>query len=199
MLKKQYLKTKPICKVTFTLPAEAIGNGQEVRIVGDFNNWSWEDGVAMKKSGKQFKAEISLPIGRNYEFRYLIDNNSWTNDWEADAYVPSPYFGIDNSVVFVENSSNGTTGKQASAQKDNLKKIEGIGPKIEGLLKGHGIMTFADLADAKLDLLKDILSEAGSRYRMHDPNTWVEQAKMARDGRWEDLDKWQKELKGGRR
>ena len=82
---------------------------------------------------------------------------------------------------------------------DDLKKIEGIGPKIAGLLNDAGIVTFANLADAKIDDLKKILDDAGSRYRMHDPSTWPQQAKLAADGKWDELQKLQDELDGGRK
>jgi len=82
---------------------------------------------------------------------------------------------------------------------DKLRLIEGIGPKIEGLLHEAGILTFVDLATAKQAMLKDILDKAGSRYRMHDPRTWGEQAALAADGKMKELKAWQKELKGGKK
>lgn len=213
-LTKKYLKSKPICKVTFSLPKEAVTVGTEVRVVGEFNDWNWENGVKMKAQKDKFTTSIDLPIGQNYQFRYLIDNSEWLNDWEAEAYWPSPY-GVDNSVVFVEErldvptktkttakSTTKTTPKAASkkaSKKDNLKKIEGIGPKIEKLLNEAGVFTFSDLAKAKKTLLKEVLANAGSRFKMHDPTTWAEQAKLAAKGEWEKLDVLQKELKGGKR
>ncbi|MEM6967609.1 MAG: glycosyltransferase, partial [Bacteroidota bacterium] len=86
----------------------------------------------------------------------------------------------------------------ANFQKDDLKKIEGIGPKIEGLLNEAGIFTYADLSNSKKSKIKTILSEAGSRYKMHDPTTWPKQAEMAAKGDWEALKKWQDELDGGK-
>jgi len=79
-----------------------------------------------------------------------------------------------------------------------LKKIEGIGPKIEQLLHNAGIVTFSDLAVAPLPKLEDILAAAGPRFRMHKPTTWSQQSALCRDGKWEELKKWQDELKGGR-
>ena len=85
------------------------------------------------------------------------------------------------------------------AAKDDLKKIEGIGPKIEELLNAEGIRTFQDLAAAAYERLKDILTAAGNRYKMHDPATWAQQSQMAADGNWTDLKKWQDELSGGKK
>lgn len=82
--------------------------------------------------------------------------------------------------------------------KDGLTKVEGIGPKIKGLLNDNGIWSFRQLADASVDRLQEILNNAGPRYRMHNPGTWPRQAEMAADGKWEELKKWQDTLKGGR-
>lgn len=85
------------------------------------------------------------------------------------------------------------------AADDDLKKIEGIGPKIAGLLKEDGIRTFAQLAAAEVTRLQDVLDRAGSRYKLANPETWPEQAGCAAAGRWEDLGTLQDQLKGGRR
>ncbi len=81
---------------------------------------------------------------------------------------------------------------------DDLKKIEGIGPKIEETLQTAGIKSFNDLAAAKADSIKEILANAGGNLATHDPTTWPEQAKMAAAGEWEKLQKWQDELMGGK-
>lgn len=81
---------------------------------------------------------------------------------------------------------------------DDLKVIEGIGPKIAQLFNDAGINTWQELADAEVDKLNAILAEAGSRYQMHDPTTWPKQAALAAAGQWEELEKYQDELKGGR-
>ena len=85
-----------------------------------------------------------------------------------------------------------------NAASDDLKKIEGIGPKIASLLNDAGIMTFAQLAATDAAKVKGILADAGSRFAAHDPTTWGQQAKMAADGKWDELKKWQDELDGGK-
>ena len=81
---------------------------------------------------------------------------------------------------------------------DDLKKIEGIGPKIAELLNADGIYTFAQLAATNPDHVKEILHAAGPRYQMHNPETWTKQAAMAAEGKWDELKKWQDEMDGGR-
>jgi 1,4-alpha-glucan branching enzyme len=97
MLKKQFLKSKPICKVTFTLP-EAV-KAETAYLVGDFNNWD-EKATPLKKAKKdgQLSVTVELDKDKEYQFRYLVNNTEWHNDWHADKYVPNPFSG-DNSVV----------------------------------------------------------------------------------------------------
>lgn len=87
----------------------------------------------------------------------------------------------------------------AKTKGDKLTKIEGIGPKLSEVLAGAGIDSFATLASTDTDKLKGILEEAGSRYKMFDPTTWPEQAALAAEGKWDELDKLQEELDGGKR
>ncbi len=228
MLKKQYLKSRPACKVTFSLPVEAAEDASEVRLLGDFNDWNWESGAEMKRHGDQYRATLELEADRRYEFRYCVDGKDWLNDWKADEYVASPYLNIDNSVLILgpapakakkpkaparkkpalpakEKATSRAAAKPSKAvkkasapAKDDLRKIEGIGPKIAGLLQAEGINTFGDLAGAKVATLRGILEKAGSRYRMHDPKTWSKQAKLAAKGDWEKLQTMQQQLKGGK-
>ena len=83
-------------------------------------------------------------------------------------------------------------------QSDNLQVVEGIGPKIEKILKEKGIKQWADLASSDKGSLKGILEAAGSRYRVHDPSSWPEQAGMAQAGEWQKLLEYQAFLGGGR-
>lgn len=83
-------------------------------------------------------------------------------------------------------------------QHDDLKLVEGIGPKIEELLNKEGIMTFRQLSEASYERLSDILRAAGSRFQMHDPGSWPRQGELAADGKWEELREWQDELNKGR-
>ena len=85
--------------------------------------------------------------------------------------------------------------KKVATKADDLKKIEGIGPKIAETLTAAGIVTFADLAKAKPAKISEII--AGVRGN-HVPDTWPKQAKLAADGKWDELKKWQDELDGGK-
>lgn len=81
---------------------------------------------------------------------------------------------------------------------DDLQIVEGIGPKIDGLLRDAGIKTWKDLATAPTDRLREILDAAGPQFNIHDPATWAEQARLADMADWDALKKYQEELTAGR-
>jgi 1,4-alpha-glucan branching enzyme len=100
-MKKEYLKSTNVCKVTFQLPEVAAVDAKTVHLVGDFNNWSvYANPMKRLKSG-HYTVKLELEPGREYQFRYLIDESKWENDWNADKYVTSPYGDSDNSVIIV--------------------------------------------------------------------------------------------------
>ena len=97
----RYLKSKPVGKVTFRLPKAAAPDANKVTLVGEFNGWD-EAATPMKRlKNGSFSATLDLETGRSYRFRYLIDGQTWENDWDAQDYEPSPYAGTDNSIVEV--------------------------------------------------------------------------------------------------
>ena len=85
--------------------------------------------------------------------------------------------------------------KKATAKADDLKKVEGIGPKIAETLIAAGITTFAELAKLKADKISDIIADVRGN---HVTDTWPKQAKLAAEGKWDELKKWQDELNGGK-
>ena len=103
MITKQFLKSKPVCKATFSLPVEAVPAAKSVALLGEFNNWDLENPVSMKKQKDgSFKTTLELETGKEYAFRYLLDGVKWENDNAADKYVATP-FGTENSVVIAMN------------------------------------------------------------------------------------------------
>jgi 1,4-alpha-glucan branching enzyme len=98
-LKKQYLKTKPVCKVTFKLSKEEAKSADSVKLLGDFNGWDKNASPMKKLKNGGFTATVDLEKGKQYQFRYLLDETQWENDWHADQYTPSAMAYEDNSVV----------------------------------------------------------------------------------------------------
>jgi len=98
MLKKTYYKGGNKCRVWFYLPSEV--DAETANLVGDFNDWDeTADPMKIKKDGTFYTA-ITLETGKEYQFRYLLDNERWENDWNADAYQTNE-LGTQNSVVIV--------------------------------------------------------------------------------------------------
>ena len=98
-IRKQYLKRKPICKVTFRIP-EATGNSYETaHLVGEFNNWDLVATPMKRLKTGAFTATIDLIKGEKYQFRYLLDGKNWVNDSDADEFNPTPYENSENSAI----------------------------------------------------------------------------------------------------
>lgn len=86
----------------------------------------------------------------------------------------------------------------AAPKSDDLRRVEGIGPKIESVLNAAGITTFSHLAVTTPETLREILTEAGVT-AVSDPTTWPEQAELAAQGKWQALEQLQEQLRGGKR
>ena len=91
-----------------------------------------------------------------------------------------------------------TPVEDSPTKPDQLKKIEGIGPKISEILVNAGITSFAKLAASTPEEIRKILEGAGPRYQMHNPKTWPQQAALAAEGKWDELKSLQDNLNGGR-
>lgn len=98
-LKKQFLKSKPICKVTFKLSKTEAKEADSVKLVGEFNDWDTSVSPMKKLKDGSFTQTLNLEIEKAHQFRYLLDDTEWENDWSADAYVPSQFGYDENSVV----------------------------------------------------------------------------------------------------
>lgn len=101
-----------------------------------------------------------------------------------------------SGVPFDAQKAREIMGK--AIKENDLKVVEGIGPKIEELFKKNGIATWQSLAVSTVSQCREILDSEGERFRIHDPETWHEQARLAFEGKWEKLREWQQQLKGGK-
>ncbi|WP_372776751.1 isoamylase early set domain-containing protein [Mangrovibacterium sp.] len=97
-LKKQMLKTKPVCKVTFRVSKEMAAGADNVTVVGDFNNWDPIATPMSKLKSGEYTALLELETGKSYEFRYLVGSQEWYNEPDADGFSANS-FGGENSVV----------------------------------------------------------------------------------------------------
>ncbi|MEL6922574.1 MAG: 50S ribosomal protein L27, partial [Bacteroidota bacterium] len=166
--------------------------------------------IIVRQRGTRYHAGENAYLGKDFTIHAAIEGTVVFSKRRLNRTFVSiqPLGEVKETVAKVEKPKAKAAPKQApkkeaaapvtSTEKDDLKKVEGIGPKIEGLLNDAGIVTFVNLAAADVDQIKQILSDAGSRFASHDPTTWPQQAKMAAEGKWEELKKWQDELDGGK-
>lgn len=101
-----------------------------------------------------------------------------------------------SGVAFDAALARSVFGK--AIKENDLKVVEGIGPKIEELFHKFEITTWEHLATTTVERCHEILDSEGERFRVHDPETWPEQARLAFQGKWEKLHEWQQQLKGGK-
>jgi 1,4-alpha-glucan branching enzyme len=98
-ISKKTLKSKPICKVTFKLSKQEANGAQTVQVLGDFNAWDHESEPMKSMKNGSFSTTLDLETGKEHQFRYLVDGESWVNEPEADKQVASPFGDAQNSVL----------------------------------------------------------------------------------------------------
>jgi len=136
-----------------------------------------------------------LPVGQKKptaeEIESVFDEESFKTATNSSSSV---YKYIEHQ----EDDLPGIANKNNSPKSDELEIIEGIGPKIAILLNDSSIFTFRDLAITPVYKIQEILENAGPQFARQDPSTWTQQAKLAAEGRWNELDKLKLHLIGGR-
>lgn len=168
--------------------------------------------IIIRQRGTKFHPGLNVGMGKDHTLFALIDgevsfrkrrlNRTFVNiipTGETPASTPKKKSAPAAKAAPSPAAAPAAPVEQATSGKaDDLKKIEGIGPKIAEHLTNAGISSYADLAATDAAKIKEILAEAGPRYAAHDPTTWPQQAKMAANGEWDALNKWQDELDGGK-
>jgi hypothetical protein len=94
-LTKQFVKSKSLYKVTFQVNTE----GNNISVLGDFNSWNPEALILKKQKDGSFKGTAELEAGREFQFRYLVDNTLWLNDESSDKFVWNGISSEENSVI----------------------------------------------------------------------------------------------------
>lgn len=93
-------------KITFTLPAEALGNATGAVLLGDFNDWNFDKGISLSvQPDGTLAASIELEAGKSYQYRFLLSDGTWINDWAAQQYVHDAAFGVENSLIIVPSET----------------------------------------------------------------------------------------------
>lgn len=99
-IKKTFYPKKGVYRVFFSLPESLTDHVNKVAIVGDFNDWHPDKHPMKRTENGKFLFTLELPVGKDYQFRYLIDNYRWESDKDADELAPTPYEDVYNSVIW---------------------------------------------------------------------------------------------------
>lgn len=135
--------------------------------------------------------ELNECLSKNISLQAEIEDLK-SNKHSGHAFVSE----IENVIPFNAKLAASVYGKKI--KEDDLKIVEGIGPKIEELYHNAGIKTWKALSETSVETSKEILIEAGERYIIHNPSTWAKQALLAYQGKWQELKDWQDGLNAGK-
>ncbi|WP_264537722.1 hypothetical protein [Flavobacterium sp. N1736] len=129
--------------------------------------------------------------------------NAKISSLEADLVAKANFTNTTQSFVatapaFLFDGNLAATVYNKKIKENDLKIVEGIGPKIEALMNAAGINSWRELSEASTDKLQAILDAGGENYAIHNPTTWSKQALLAYEGKWQDLKDWQENLTGGK-
>ena len=141
------------CRVVFTLSKRIMKNANGAHVVGEFNSWSHSATQMKKLKNGTFVATIVLPIGREYQFRYLLDNKIWINDLDADRFVPTPFGDSKNCVLTTYDDTHLESIK--AYQLGTRSSLSNLQPIPESLQeKSSPIETFFSMLTGKLQTMK---------------------------------------------
>lgn len=155
---------------------------------------------SIKKEEENYKSDLEACKQRNSQLQNDIDSLrlqlNKTSKQQSNSEPIQSIVSANVSTTFNAAEAKAVFGKKI--KENDLKIIEGIGPKIEELFKTSGILTWKSLSETSVDRCNEILDKAGDRFRIHDPGTWPRQSKLAYEGKWEELKKWQDSLDKGK-
>ncbi len=184
-----------ICALLGYLLGKLLSKGNDNSIDIDV----WKDKVAKLEadleacSKDKLKLEADLDDCNKNRLMLGADLKSAKDSLSVASIAPTP---VAETTAFDAGAAKAVFGKKIKL--DDLKIVEGIGPKIEGLFHNFEIKTWKALSEASIEKCQEVLNSGGERYRIHNPGTWPKQAKLAYEGKWEELLKWQDELDGGK-
>jgi len=188
-------------KVDFYLKASRVQNAKGGLLIGDFNQWDVNKGIALNlNEDGSLSGTLNLTLGKKYEYRYLLSDGRWENDDNPkvlkNAYGQIVENCIINTKEISKNKSNSElkSGKTMTSKPDDLTKILGVTPKIQTLLKSESITTYVELGRCTIKKLLLILDIVNNKKKINYYTTWAKQAKIAAAGKWDELTELQKKI-----
>ncbi|MGE6352738.1 hypothetical protein ACQKCJ_02545 [Flavobacterium sp. NPDC079362] len=117
---------------------------------------------------------------------------------KASISTPTQSFASNVATGILFDGALAATVYGKKIKENDLKVVEGIGPKIEALFNAAGITTWRELSETPTEKLQSILDAGGENFAIHNPSTWAKQALLAYQGKWQELKDWQQNLLGGK-
>jgi len=144
---------------------------------------------ACRTSRSKLESDLSASLSAKTKLESDLKsaNANLASSFAAPAAILIPFDAVAAKTAF---------GKKI--KENDLTVVEGIGPKIQELFHNHDVKTWKGLSECSVEKCQQVLDSGGERFRVHKPNTWPEQAKLAYEGRWADLKNWQDQLDGGK-
>ncbi|MCB0687374.1 MAG: 50S ribosomal protein L27 [Saprospiraceae bacterium] len=172
--------------------------GNRVGIGKDHTLYALVDGTVEFKKGRKDRTFVSV-----MPFDAIVEETVAPITKESKPKAAAPKKETPKAVV--EEAPAATVKEEVPAPKaatkkgkeDDLKIIEGIGPKLESILKEAGITDLKVMSESDPEKIREILESAGNRYKMFNPDTWPKQAGLAVEGKWDELKEYQDHLDGG--
>ncbi len=163
--------------------------------LGDGTNYASlkADLSACRANSKNLSDKVAELEHQIYEYEHAQTSDAPVMNAPNPTVVSSAKAPV---MAFDADKAKAAFGKKV--KQDDLKLVEGIGPKIAEHFIAGGIKTWQELANASVEDCQKILTAAGDRYTMHNPGTWPRQAKLMVDGKWDELKAWTDTLDGGK-
>jgi predicted flap endonuclease-1-like 5' DNA nuclease len=145
-------------------------------------------------------SELNILKDKNSKLEAELATCNQQLSQKSELVVPvkpiSPIVPAEALLPFNAQAAKSIFGK--TIKQNDLKIVEGIGPKIQQLFNSFEIKTWKDLSETTVAKCQEVLDSGGARYKIHDPASWPMQAKMCYEGKWKELHKWQEEHKRGK-
>ncbi len=141
-------------------------------------------------------AELEVLKSKYHKLEFELAN--CTKKLSAKTASPSPIITSSMITTIPFNAALASKALGKKIKQDDLKIIEGIGPKIEQLFHSNGVKTWKELSEIPVARCQQVLDSGGEAYKIHDPASWPMQAKMCYEGKWKDLAHWQEDHKHGK-
>lgn len=172
-----------ICAILGYLLGRLFGKGQDPS--NDLDLWKRKNAsllADLEACRSKLKETPASPVAAS-------SSASMSSSFAANAVDTAP----PKVTVIPFDAAAAKTAFGKSIKEDDLTVVEGIGPKIRELFHNFDIKTWASLGDTPIEKCQEVLNSGGKRFEIHRPKTWPMQAKLAAEGKWTELKKWQDE------